>query len=502
MQSNFKSRLTQLAFAIWLITLAIVLLARILGPSDLGQNLDQSKTIAFTLDMVQNNQWILPRDSLGELTRKPPMVNWVGAPIVAMGFHSQLALKLPAVLSGLAMTLLTFLAARFLFIKLEDSTDPAEAAISTLATPLAILAAGAWLASPSAIKHIYFMRPDILFSALLVAAWFTSIQLLSPNPPKHSNKLAMLIWLLAAAAILTKGPLAIFIPIYILCHILIITSKGSRRAMLKRTRWQWGVPIMIVPPMLWFIAAYQLNPEHVRNALLGEELGSRVGGGGISGFVEAFTKNPGFFVERFVPWSLIAIGAMIIPPSSKIRSHPLAPATLWVLVVVLTTSLLSMRAGSYIMPAYPAAGILAIYGLYRLIALKSNAHPKRALTLIMLAVLVSASLITFRETTMSRGAKNNTGEHLIEFANRANQLVHHDSIRYHDINDLPIASLMGRHQGGNVDPDPSFAWLIEPTGTDPNRTPILVSDPLVTHDPVSGEPIDQTITLGLYSLNP
>lgn len=500
MKSSSSSRFFQLALAIWFITIAIVLLGRILGPSDLGQNLDQSKTIAFTLDMVNNNQWILPRDSLGELTRKPPMVNWVGAPIVAIGFHNELALKLPALLSGLLITFTTFFAARYLFLKLEDSDDPAEAAIGANATALAAFAGAAWLASPSAIKHIYFMRPDILFTALLVVAWFLSIRLFNTDRPQRVRSLAFGIWALTAAAILTKGPLAAFIPIYLILHILVLIPKGSRKEAIKRTHWKWGIPIMLIPPALWFIAAYQLNPEHVREALLGEELGSRVGAGGASGFIEALTRNPGFFVERFVPWSLIAIGAIVIPPSAKIRTHPLAPASLWVLVVLGTTTLASMRAGSYIMPAYPAAAILAIYGIYRLFATKANKFPKRAITILVLFVLVSASLITLRESTMSRGAKNSTGEHIKGFAAKANAQVQQDSVRYAQIGDLPIASLMGRHHNGEPGSQTAHAWIIQPTKIDPSAVPVLVSESLIGHDPISGEPNNESFTLGLYRL--
>ncbi|MDF1810504.1 MAG: hypothetical protein P1U42_12510 [Phycisphaerales bacterium] len=501
MNSSYSSRFFQLALAIWFITIAIVLLGRILGPSDLGQNLDQSKTIAFTLDMVNNNQWILPRDSLGELTRKPPMVNWIGAPIVAMGFHNELALKLPALLSGLLITCVTFFSARFLFRKLADSSDPAEAAIGANAIPLAMFASAAWLASPSAIKHIYFMRPDILFTALLVIAWFLSIRLFDTDRPQRVRTLAFGIWALTAAAVLTKGPLAVFIPIYLILHVLVLIPKGSRKEAIKRTHWQWGIPFMLIPPALWFFAAYQINPEHVRDALLGEELGSRVGAGGASGFIEALTRNPGFFVERFVPWSLIAIGAIVIPPSSKIRTHPLAPASLWILVVLGFTTLVSMRAGSYIMPAYPPAAILATYGLYRLFATKSNRYPKRAITLLVLFVLVSASLITLRETTMSRGAKNNTGENLKAFAIHANDYVGHDSVSYAQIGDLPIASLMGRHHNELNTSTTNSVWLIQPITMNPSIEPLIISQSLIGHDPISGEPNDESIALGLYQIN-
>ena len=60
-----------------LLTILAVTVIRIGGASDLYQNLDQTKTLAFTADMAVNQRFILPRDSWGEVTRKPPLVNWV-----------------------------------------------------------------------------------------------------------------------------------------------------------------------------------------------------------------------------------------------------------------------------------------------------------------------------------------------------------------------------------------------------------------------------------------
>jgi len=507
MPSSPPSRFTRPALAIWLATLAIVLAARILGPSDLGQNLDQSKTIAFTLDMVNHNQWILPRDGLGRLTRKPPMVNWVAAPIVAMGFHNELALKLPAVLSGVSISILIFFAARFLFRRLntDSETDPADPAdeadqsIAAHATPLAMLTAAAWLASPSAIKHIYFMRPDILFTALLAGGWFASLILLTSSP-KHPRRLALLIWLAAAAALLTKGPLAALIPLYLLLHILIITPKGSRKQAFKRTGWQWGIPIMLILPAGWLWSAYELNPEHVRTALLGQELGSRMGRGGFSGIIEAALHNPAYFFERFLPWCLPAVLAITFKPSRRIRSHAMGPAVLWILLVFAATTLAGMNAGSYIMPAYPPAAILAVYALYRL-GLRSNpARVFKATRSIAAFILISAALIAGREMTMSRGARDHTGQNIKAFAYTVAQHIQSDPVRFNQMGDLPIASLLGKHQPGDTAANASHRWLIQPTSLNPSTTPILTSAPLTTHNPTTGEPIANSITISLYRL--
>jgi len=497
-----SSRFTKPAFAIWCIALAIVLITRIIAPSDLGQNLDQSKTIAFTIDMVNNNQSVLPRDGLGELTRKPPMVNWIGAPIVALGFHSELALKLPAVLSGVTIAILVFFASRFLYRKLNtDIADPADKSIATHATPLALIASAAWLASPSAVKHIYFMRPDILFTALLVCAWFAAVTLLSPDQSKRPKRLALSIWILTAAAILTKGPLALIVPLYLILHILIITPKSDRKQAIASTHWQWGIPLMLIIPGAWLYAAYRVNPDHVRNALLGQELGSRIARGGPWGILDTLIHIPAYFFERFLPWCIPAVLAIVFKPSSRIRSHPIAPASLWVLLVLIATTLASMNSGSYIMPAYPPAAILAVYALYRIIASKNATRTTAAFSMITFFVLFFAILITTREATMSRAARTNTGEYIKAFADSASKLVGNDDVHFIELGDLPVPSLMGRHQSEDLTQFKYIRWSIQPTSLEPNRRPTLISDPIVTHDPDTGEPIEATMQIGLYSFD-
>ena len=502
---------TRLAIGVWMMTLALVLIGRIVGPSDLGQNLDQSKTIAFTVDMVEHGQWILPRDSLGALTRKPPLVNWVGAPIVAIGLHNELALKLPSVLAGVSTSLMVFFIARFLFRLLATQGDPqlrdaGDRSIASHASALGWLAAAIWLASPSAIKHVYFMRPDMLFTALLTGSWVCSVVLLTDEQSTKPVWLAMLIWGLAGFAALTKGPLAMIVPIYLILHILIITPSARRRDAIASTRWYWGLPLMLALPVFWLMSAYRINPEHVTGALLGQELSSRVGNSGLGGIMDSMIKVPGFFFERFLPWCLPAALAIIFKPSSKLRSHPLAPAVLWTLIVLGSTALTGLAAGSYIMPAYPAGAVLAAYTLYRLIIQDNNDRSARGLRMISFAILLSAVLITGREITQSRGARTGTGDSIKSFADSAARLIKDDGVRFNQMGDLPIASLMGLHQPGDLTQAPSHRWLIEPTHLHALDDALLVSDPIVTHDPITGKPIGEQaqdrITIGLYRIAP
>lgn len=493
-------------WTVWALSLLIALGLRVLGPSDLGQNLDQSKTIAFTLDMVHNGRWALPRDGTGEPTRKPPMINWLGAPVIALGLHSEPALKLPALLSGIATALLILAAGRILLPRLcgDADDDPpsvceaCDVALAAHAPALALLASCAWLASISSVKHIYFMRPDILFTALLTGAWAVSLRLLAPKPPRRARLWALLFWALGAGAILTKGPLAFVLPVYLLLHVVLISPMGQRRTMLTRLGWWWGWLVLLAPPLIWLYFAHQSDAEHVRRALLGEELGSRVGRGGLGGVLETAAALPGYLAERFAPWSILAILAIVFPPSARLRRHPMGPASLWALCVLGATVLFAMNSGSYMMPAYPPLALLGVYALCRIIATKRRPNMSRAIRSIAALALLCVTLVALREATGSRGAKDRTGEHLKAFARRAQQIVGDDAVLFERMGDLPVASLMGRAQPGEIVIPGGAVWVIRPTLPNPQTSLEFASEPIVTHDPETGVPNDGAITIGLY----
>ena len=72
--------------------------ARILGPSDSWDH-RQPRTISYTTDILVNggHHWILPIEQSRYPATKPPLYNWLAAPMVALiGLSSDLAHKWPS----------------------------------------------------------------------------------------------------------------------------------------------------------------------------------------------------------------------------------------------------------------------------------------------------------------------------------------------------------------------------------------------------------------------
>ncbi len=462
------------------LTAAIALLAvvacvglRVLGASDLHQNTDQSKTMAFTADVAFNAELFLPRDGIGERTLKPPLINWLGAPLVRAGWHDELAYKLPCILAGLLTALIVVFAARWLLERFADSSSDAARTIASLAAPLAIATGAAWLASPSAIKHLYFLRPDVLQTMFLTIAWYGATRCLAEPNAKAARPWAAITWLGAGGAALAKGPMALLVPLYIIALALLVhRSVGWLRA-INRTHWPIGLPVMLAMPLIWLAPAWNVDPEHVRSSLLGRELMERVERGSSEAdpfrMLRAVVRVPGFFLERFAPWAIPAFIAIALWITRRWRPGPLAPALVWIVIVYAMNIVSAGRSGSFVAPAYPATAIIAVYAIARLALMLRPITPTRLAPLVAAIALVAGAGIGAREAFLSRGARTGYGNELAAFADTIRPTIADDQVAFVGIGYAPLPPLLGRHRAGEPDEErlAGAAWIVAPAGSAP-----------------------------------
>src|SRR5688572_15796038 len=271
-------------FILLLLTLAIVLGARIAGPSDLHDK-SQPKTVAYTADMALHGRFILPRDMVGGPARKPPMYNWIGVPFVALFGFSEPMLKMPAILGGIATVALTVYATRRMLRSPELGLD--EDTIRATSWLAGII----WLASYPTFSLIYVARPDMPLVAFLTAAWVLATILLTrrdeenpggtPEPrddARHRRdwQVALAFWLCVAGAALSKGPPALLPIIYVLVAVRPISGRW---ATLRRFHFEWGVPLFAALFGFWVFGAWRTNPQQFGDVLIGEEVTGRFSDG-------------------------------------------------------------------------------------------------------------------------------------------------------------------------------------------------------------------------------
>jgi 4-amino-4-deoxy-L-arabinose transferase-like glycosyltransferase len=454
---------------IWVVVLfAAVLAVRMGGASDLHQNEDQTRSLSFTADVVLNRNWVLPRDTTGEPARKPPLINWVGALLPALGVWSEWALKFPSILGGALAVGSCLGAARRL-----ACTDPS---LASDADWFAAASAALYLACPETVKHIYFFRPDMLNTAWLTGAWFFSLGMFGADAAR-SRRNALGYWLCVGLAALTKGTTALIALIYL--PFAARALGGSWRA-LGRTGWGWGLPLASALFGLWAIPLLIQHGEFVKQVLIREETVSRVGAESFWFWKALATswKIPYWFCERFLPWSVFAVAALLlIKPAGWLRSG-LAPAALWVLATLVFFVPVEHRGGSYFMPAHPAAAVLAAWCLSRGCVRLRLAYRRT----FGLAAVVALALV-FHKGFLGDDARRGAGDAIKSFAREAQAQVGTQAVVFVHVRLNPVIMLMGRHQAGEAPEEAraAYPWAVyavaeeDLSAFENERAPVLVS---------------------------
>lgn len=501
---------------VWLALMAaitVVLTARALAPSDLHER-DQPKTAAYTADIVINSRWVLPRDPEGEPATKPPMFNWIGAGVIkATGRFDEWALRAPSVLAGLTVLAISAAMAGFLTRRADAVSDTGRD-LRPLTGAVGALTAMIWLANHANVRAIYEARPDMVMTAFLTGAWALATLLMNSQTTRDQSCLKRIImalglWLCMAAAALTKGPAAFLMVIYIPLSAWLIHRS---RAAFWSTGFIWGLPLTLALVGWWLYGAWLADPQHFQHRLIGYEIVDRVtareGEWTWLKQLLMFWKTPLYFLTSFAPWSVLVVLALWDIRVGRWRRHPLAPAILWVLLVIVFFSVAGNKKALYLLPAYGPAAMIAAYWLFfieRVVRLK----PTPACLIAFVVAMVFASLTYFRP----RFGETGYGENVRRFAVQAQQLVGDQPVVFVNNGYTPLQTLMGRHQGESF-PSPQqiqqAQWLIQPYGELPphlhlsesqqRMLPNRVDHPALISGPVTGLLDAAAAPLAIYKI--
>jgi len=462
---------------------AVMLSSRVIAPSAL-QRFDQPRTVSYTADIVVNGRWLLPRDMLGHVATKPPLVNWMAAPVVALGFWQEWAAKWPMVAATLLTTALTVRIARNLFRKIPET--------ETVANEAALLAGAAWLVNPANMTMIYHCRPDPVLVLFLTAAWMCTTAVIFEN---DSDRIAIGGFSIAIGlAALTKGPAALLPMIYLPLAAWLIRGQPD---LLWRSHWLWAISVALAIFSLWALPTAIRYPAPFFNQLIGRELiGPTLGldhhfGGKhyIDGPIVALKlilQNPIWFVQRFLPWSLLTIGALCAIGWTRWFRHPLAPTILWIFLVLVFFALSVRKTADYILPAYPAGAILAAY--FCVTYLRRFRIQPWQVAAFALALAVGLSAKHFLKTSKDRG-----GENLKLFAREVESTIDDDPVVFIDTDYNTLQFFLNRHQPGAPTAEQMAVakWAIMPLR---DEVPAELLSDLVTRNQ------EKQFVLGLYRM--
>ena len=419
----------------------LVLGARLFGPGDLYDK-DQPKTMAGTADVALNGNWIWPRDMLMEPATKPPMYNWIDALVLrAVGRWDEWTFKLPSLAATVAIAWLIIVVTRFL-LRGDDHADT-----------IGFVAAAVWFANIPVMKQAYLSRPDMVMTTFLTGAWVLATRAMTDAG--RTRRVALGFWLCVAGAALSKGPAAMIPLLY--APLVAVSLRQPRR--LARLHWAWGAPLLILLVGGWALLAYRHWPGAFWGVLASEGT-SRLTTGGPEAIAKPFYLTPIWFLSKFLPGSAAVLAALMLIGPKRLLAHALLPAVAWVALCVVMFSIPPGKRPDYLLPAYPAAAILAAYAM---VEIARRVRVPVAATAIV--PLLMAGYLAHWEWRRSPEAKSGYTRSLTAFVEEVRRIVPADEPLvflvkgYH-----PTLAMLGRNAGNRarVDDLHEGVWVIAP----------------------------------------
>jgi 4-amino-4-deoxy-L-arabinose transferase-like glycosyltransferase len=479
---------------------AATLWYRVTQPGDLHDD-DQSKTMAYTVDMVRNHQWALPRDMYRQPATKPPMYNWLTLPMLYVTQRwSPWVFKFPSVVAAIVTCGMILLSSWRIFSPTAQrplalpQPVPNNIQLASLPIGIGIVAVAIFISSQPVTRMMYLSRPDMLLTMFLTGAWILgTIALLKQSGSTRLE--AALFWLCIAGASLTKGPPALAPLIYVLIAAPLFAGGWDR---LKRLHWWLAIPLLLLPLGLWLALGYKQSGREFFRVIFVQELFSRFSGGGPEGLeAKPWWQMMVWFFERFSPWSVLVMAVVLGIPLRLWSKHALAPVIAWTVLVLVFFSIPGGKRADYLLPIYPPAAIACSFLLVYAGAWL-GISPTRAMVVTCLA---GAYLVVHAPSR-----RVPTSDPIEHFARRISPIVRKEPLVVVNVAGYqPLLPLMGRFTGTPpipLDGEARQKWYGEINGAHWVVMPVNPkwSNARVISGPVPGGKNNHLLDLALYHI--
>ena len=215
-------------------------------------------------------------------------------------------------------------------------------------------------------RFVFFSRRiliDVLVTMFMTSA--LACFAAAERYPERRRTLLLLMYLAIGAGILTKGPVALVLPLLAFGAWLLMERRlgDIRRLMILP-----GALIVLAVVVPWYAAIYnQHGWDYIRQFFVGENLDR---------FSEPFTtaRSAFFFIpvllaDILLPWAPLLVVPLLTAwqrEPDTAESGPIRRAVwCWVVVIVAAFSFSASKEDLYILPAIPAAAVLIADGLVR-----------------------------------------------------------------------------------------------------------------------------------------
>jgi 4-amino-4-deoxy-L-arabinose transferase-like glycosyltransferase len=355
--------LVALCLALWLPGLCA------LPPTDR----DESRFAEATKQMLQTGDFVRIMNGAVPRDKKPIGIHWLQAPFAAAAEAAGIATenpiwpyRLPSLLGGIVAVLATFAAGEALFAERR-----AALAAASMLAGCVLLTVEAHIAKTDAA----LLGATTVAMAVLARAW---------RGPPPGRGAATLFWLALGAGILIKGPIA---PMVVGLTAVAASVVSRQAGWLRALRPAWGVPLLGLVVLPWFVAIGLATHGAFFGAAVGGDLGRK-----LSGAEEGHSGFPGFHAVLLpllaFPATIPVLGGLVAGWKAR---HGAAENFLlcWLIPGWLVFEAVPTKLPHYPLPLYPAVFLLAGAWLSR----PRQAPVPRLARVIGLGLLGAAALI-------------------------------------------------------------------------------------------------------------
>ena len=370
--------------ALWLITiLAIVMLIPFLGLSDFNTKGEpREAVVAYT--MLEHGNWILPINNGGDIPYKPPFFHWCIAFFsLFIGHVNEYTSRLPSAVSLVLMTIGGFV----FYAKRKDTQISLIAAILTL-TAFEVHRAG------------INCRVDMVNTAFMVGAMY----LLYRWWEKGKHQLPWLAILCMSGATLTKGPVGIILPCFVM-GVFMLTQRENFWGIV----WRMALTALLslIIPFCWYYAAYLQGGDEFLRLVKEENIDRFMGKMAYESHENPAWYNLLTLVMGWAPYTLLLLFSLFILPWKKFsktrflenakKATPLQVFT-WLafLLVLFFYCIPKSKRSVYLLPCYPFMAYLIAEYIVWMMKEKMGAIKVYAGVIASLAVILVIATLVIR----------------------------------------------------------------------------------------------------------
>ena len=370
--------------ALWLvIILAIAMMIPFLGLSDFNTKGEpREAVVAYT--MLEHGNWILPINNGGDIPYKPPFFHWCIAFFSLIAGHvNEYTSRLPSAVSLILMTIGGFV----FYAKRKDTQTSLIAAILTL-TAFEVHRAG------------MNCRVDMVNSALMVGAMY----LLYRWWEKGKHQLPWLAILCMSGATLTKGPVGIILPCFVM-GVFMLTQRENFWGIV----WRMALTALLslIIPFCWYYAAYLQGGDEFLRLVKEENIDRFMGKMAYESHENPAWYNLLTLVMGWAPYTLLLLFSLFILPWKKFsktrflenakKATPLQVFT-WLafLLVLFFYCIPKSKRSVYLLPCYPFMAYLIAEYIVWMMKEKTGALKVYAGVIASLAIILVVATLVIR----------------------------------------------------------------------------------------------------------